>query len=384
MPRLAVPRCCTSAAMPECTPSEKRSLIYVYTGKGAGTRSALSAARALSLSLPLADVRTLSASALLEGSWSSPSSSSSPSPIAAAVALVMPGGADLPYCADLNGRGNEIIRLFVKEGGGSYLGLCAGGYYGSSRVEFELESEVLCVEGERELAFFPGVALGAAVPGFRYETEAGAAATRLLWRRSRTESGGKAGEEEEREDWNECLDYCNGGPVFVLRGEEGKDEKQRSCRRVPDEIEVAGVAVEVLARYEENSSSSPSPSSSSSPAVAAASEGGAAAVRCRVGRGVAVLCGTHPELRPTSEWLLPPLSASSFPSGEQDRGGGGEEEKKNKSSTGTATAAVLAAEENTKVSELVSVLDDPAASAERGAYWESLLDAAGLGGLRGG
>ena len=105
--------------------------------------------------------------------------------------------------------------------------------------------------------------------------------------------------------------------------------------------------------------------------------------------GFATMSGEDPlklwaRLRPTSEWLLPPLSASSFPSGEQDRGGGGEEEKKNKSSTGTATAAVLAAEENTKVSELVSVLDDPAASAERGAYWESLLDAAGLGGLRGG
>ena len=120
-------------------------------------------------------------------------------------------------------------------------------------------------------------------------------------------------------------------------------------------------------------------------------------MRCRVGRGVAVLCGTHPELRPARAWLLP-----------EDGGGGGgagegeddEEEEKEKekekeeeeeSSTGTAAAAAAAAAaaealaaEGKTVSELVSALDDPAASAERGRYWESLLDAAGLGGLRGG
>ena len=33
--------------------------------------------------------------------------------------LVMPGGADLPYCKHLNGRGNDLIRgarAFVQEG----------------------------------------------------------------------------------------------------------------------------------------------------------------------------------------------------------------------------------------------------------------------------
>ena len=293
----------------------------------------------------------------------------------------MPGGADLPYCADLNGRGNELIRQFVEEGGGSYLGLCAGGYYGCSRVEFEPDSEKLRVAGDRELGFFPGVALGAVVPGFRYETEAGAAATRLAWRRRRR-SG------REQEEWSECLDYCNGGPVFVLRSGGGSSSGGQTAAAedcvVPDECEVEGVAVEVLARYRGvggNGASSSSTSSSSSPAVAAASAGGAAAVRCRVGRGVAVLCGTHPELRPAREWLL-----VAPPSG---NGNGGEEEKSSRSSTGaaaaaTAVVAAAAAEEDTKVSELVSALDDPAALAERARYWESLLDAAGLGGLRGG
>ena len=359
MPSLArlAPRC-SAAAM--ASTSENRSLIYVYTGKGASARSALSAARSLASSLPLADVRTLSTTALLEGSWSrrrdeSTSSATASDTAAVAAALVMPGGADLPYCADLNGRGNELIRGFVEEGGGSYVGLCAGAYYGCSRVEFELDSEKLAVEGDRELAFFPGAALGAVVPGFRYEAEAGAAATKLLWRRK----GGEA-----RQEWSECLDYCNGGPVFVLRGgEEGAGEPSR---RVPDECEAGGVAVEVLARYEENASSS-----SFSPAIAAASRGGAAAVRCRVGKGIVVLCGTHPELRPARESLF----ASSS-------GNGGE--KSSTAAAATTTATTVLAVEDKKVSSLASALDDPAASRERERYWESLLDAAGLGGLRGG
>lgn len=371
--------------------SSNINLIYVYTGKGAGARSALSAVRALSASLPLAEVRTLSAAALLEASWISPSSSpssSSTSATAAAAALVMPGGADLPYCADLNGRGNELIRRFVSELGGTYLGLCAGGYYGCSRVEFELESEKLRVEGERELGFFPGVALGAVVPGFRYETEAGAAATRLAWRRGRSESAGegKAEEQEQQEHWSECLDYCNGGPVFVLRGGSSSSSSAAAAVLLPDECEVEDVAVEVLARYRGGSGGSggDASSSSSSPAVAAAAAGGAAAVRCRVGKGVAVLCGTHPELRPAREWLRAPAS------GNGNNGGGEEEEEEKRSSAAgataatTAVAATAATAEDTKVSELVSALDDPAAAAERARYWESLLDAAGLGGLRGG
>jgi hypothetical protein len=48
--------------------------------------------------------------------------------------------------------------------GGSYLGLCAGAYYACSSVQFEQGSR-LQVLGDRELAFFPGIACGAAYPG---------------------------------------------------------------------------------------------------------------------------------------------------------------------------------------------------------------------------
>ena len=54
--------------------------------------------------------------------------------------------------------------------------------------------------------------------------------------------------------------------------------------------------------------------------------GRAAALRCRVGKGVAVLCGTHPELRPARAWLLLAPAAEEEKSGggrQRRRGGGG-------------------------------------------------------------
>jgi len=34
-------------------------------------------------------------------------------------------------------KGNKLIREYVEQGG-MYLGLCAGGYYGAQKVEFEV------------------------------------------------------------------------------------------------------------------------------------------------------------------------------------------------------------------------------------------------------
>lgn len=87
--------------------------------------------------------------------------------------LVMPGGRDLPYCKELDGMGNQMISHFVKEGG-SYLGICAGAYYGSAYVEFAKGDPHMEVVGPRELAFFPVTAKGPVFPGYSYETNAGA------------------------------------------------------------------------------------------------------------------------------------------------------------------------------------------------------------------
>ena len=133
------------------------STAFVYAGPGAGLRSVLSAVHSLREALvPDVAVQQVDAATLLEGHWTEH-----------ALLLVMPGGADLPFCKHLNGEGNRIIRQGVRvvvapwqhslaagsasqltahrlslkrawvEAGGCYLGLCAGAYYACARVEFE-------------------------------------------------------------------------------------------------------------------------------------------------------------------------------------------------------------------------------------------------------
>lgn len=72
--------------------------------------------------------------------------------------FVMPGGADLPYCEKLDGEGNDNIRAYVEEGG-TYLGICAGAYYGCAALEFHKGREDE-ISGPRELAFAPVTAVG--------------------------------------------------------------------------------------------------------------------------------------------------------------------------------------------------------------------------------
>lgn len=75
-----------------------------------------------------------------------------------AVMFVMPGGADLPYCAALNGAPNARIRRFV-EAGGTYLGICAGAYYACRELAFHAGTRgAIC--GPRELSFVDAVAVG--------------------------------------------------------------------------------------------------------------------------------------------------------------------------------------------------------------------------------
>ncbi|EFR05115.1 biotin-protein ligase [Nannizzia gypsea CBS 118893] len=168
--------------------------------------------------------------------------------------FVMPGGADLPYCRTLNGEGNRRIKQFVQRGG-SYLGLCAGGYYGSARCEFEVGNKKLEVIGDRELAFFPGIARGCAFAGFVYHSEEGARAADLKVSRSALPVGSVP-------DTFKC--YYNGGGVFV------------------DASKYADEGIEVLASYTEKLHVDPG-------------EGQAAVVYCPVGDGAAILTGPHPE-----------------------------------------------------------------------------------------
>ena len=156
----------------------------------------------------------------------------------------------MPYCHSLNGSPNTAIQSWIRHRGGKFLGLCAGGYYGCKRCEFEVGDPVLEVVGSRELGFFPGTCRGAAFDGFVYDKEDGARAAGLS----------VTGALEGVEGKVKC--YCNGGGIFV-----GADEMEEK-------------GVEVLARFTDKVNV----------------EGGTvAAVYCRVGSGAAILTGVHPE-----------------------------------------------------------------------------------------
>lgn len=149
--------------------------------------------------------------------------------------LVIPGGADIPYAKKLNGKGNQKIINYVKNGG-SYLGICAGGYYGANNIEFAKGTE-LEVIGKRELNFYPGKAVGPALAHYVYNSNEGARAAKLIWQN------------------NEVTTYFNGGAYF---------EKPTNYKHVT-----------VLARYK------------------TLPEQNAAIVKINVDNGTVVLSGVH-------------------------------------------------------------------------------------------
>ena len=162
--------------------------------------------------------------------------------------LVFPGGADLAYCRVLNGDGNRKIRRYV-EAGGAYLGLCAGGYYGCRRCEFEVGKKGMEVVGERELGFYPGTCRGLAFGGFGYGSERGAKAVEVVPKDGKLEK---------------FKSYYNGGGVFVDAAT-FKDRGVEVLATFGDKLDVDG------------------------------GEDGGAIVFCKVGEGRIVLTGPHPE-----------------------------------------------------------------------------------------
>ena len=141
--------------------------------------------------------------------------------------------------------------------GGSYLGFCAGGYYGAARVEFEVEDKKMAVVGDRELGFYPGVCRGLAFGGFVYHSEAGARAADVKINR-------EVFSDVPNDVGETFKSYYNGGGVFV-------NAKKLESR-----------GVQILASYTEN--------------LRVDSGDSRAAVVCRkIGDGHVVLTGPHPE-----------------------------------------------------------------------------------------
>lgn len=218
--------------------------VLVYEGRGTTPGSVRHVVESLRMFLePYYAVSTVTIRTLEQEPW-----------MGKAAAIVFPGGRDLPYVADCK-RVIPKIRKFVNHYGGTYIGFCAGGYFGSSRCEFAKGDPVMEVVGDRELKFFPGITRGPVFGTFEYNSELGARAAKILV------NGG-----------TEFCTYYNGGSCFV-------DADMYDN-------------VEVLARYGDQASIqfSDNPASKATHA--------AAVVLCRVGKGKALLTGPHPEFTP--------------------------------------------------------------------------------------
>ncbi|KAF1814851.1 class II aaRS and biotin synthetase [Eremomyces bilateralis CBS 781.70] len=225
--------------------SNKKIDVLVYSGNGSTVESVRHCVYSLRRLLsPHYAVIPVTGDVLVKEPWMS-----------SCALLVIPGGADAAYCRTLDGEGNRRIKRYV-QGGGAYLGFCAGGYYGSKRCEFEVGSKRMEVIGDRELAFFPGICRGLAFPGFVYNSEAGARAVELSVNSEAL--GSDSGLSKT------FRSYYNGGGVFV------------------DAQELVGKGVEVLASYTE-------------PLKVDSGEGAAAVIFCKSGSGRIILTGPHPE-----------------------------------------------------------------------------------------
>ena len=171
--------------------------------------------------------------------------------------LVMPGGRDLPFCQYLNGHGNQCIRKFI-EAGGSYLGLCAGGYYGCEAIEFAKGDAELEICEQRELKLYPGIAIGPAFPGFCYNSMRGAQSVTISISKKSIISQNNDTFSSDIDQTNKAYllsVYYNGGPYFTC--------PHSTCETAT-----------VLASY---------------------STGQSAIVQSTVGSGRVILCGPHIE-----------------------------------------------------------------------------------------
>ena len=166
--------------------------ILVYFGKGTSPGSIHHTIATLKTHLSdNYDIIKIDTKILLTAHWTSTTS-----------LLVIPGGRDLPYVADLNGEGTKIIQQYVKNGG-SYLGICAGAYFAGSFVKFEVDRPEYKVIGERKLSLIDVASIGSVSSDFVYNSESGAKAIPL-------EVAGEMGHVNV---------YVNGGGYFEFNGE---------------------------------------------------------------------------------------------------------------------------------------------------------------------
>ncbi len=139
-------------------------MIYIYNGPGVSKVGI----QHLKKFFEKKSIHFISPKEVLNGAWTQD-----------AALFVMPGGADLPYTQELNGRGNTVIRDYV-ENGGFYLGICAGAYYAGKNLAFA-KGTAIEVIGQRELSFFEGLVEGPTLAPYDYDTYEGTRAAFVEW-----------------------------------------------------------------------------------------------------------------------------------------------------------------------------------------------------------
>ena len=209
--------------------------MFIYNGPGVSQESLKQTAAAVRKVLPNYLIQYIGPLRVINDSWEE-----------SAAFFILPGGADIPYTKELNGLGNQKIKSYVANGG-AFLGICAGSYYAGAVVDFA-KNTPLEVQGERELAFFPGIVKGPILAQYDYLSQKGARAAQLTW-----------GASKGFEEGEQFTVFYNGGGYFE---------------------EVAKFSnTSVLAYYDEEKKF---------PAI----------IECRIGRGIVILSGVHFEYDP--------------------------------------------------------------------------------------
>ncbi|CEH14264.1 Biotin holocarboxylase synthetase/biotin-protein ligase [Ceraceosorus bombacis] len=268
------------------------SKVLIYSGPGVASSALLHTLGTLKRLLPTYDVQLVSAQSLALEPWEGD-----------AALLVLPGGRDLPYVAELGKlrsivsagssgsaptsnassttsppprRADERIRAYVEQGG-SLLGICAGAYYSSAVCHFQPGTDMEVVGDRPALQCFPGTCAGTAYDGFVYESDAGARLTKLDVEAS--QHGSRDNHPASRAGSWTCA--YNGGGAFLLP-EDGK-------------ATVDGRQVRVIARYPAlEARDGIKPQFASQPAVVSIDVSSSSSETSKSG-GRALLFGTHPE-----------------------------------------------------------------------------------------
>lgn len=144
--------------------------ILVYNGEGSSFETVKHTTNLLKLHLePYYSVQPITKDQLLNEPWYDTTKSKM---------LVFPGGYDTPYVKLLSMENNKIKNLILnKFHKGIVLGICAGGYLLSDRIDFKIPTQH--IKQDRPLKLFPGLVRGPQFDGFLYGDNSGAKIAKL-------------------------------------------------------------------------------------------------------------------------------------------------------------------------------------------------------------